>query len=180
MISCAATVGLGLAATYPLELRRNRWWRIIFSIPVVVLIASVFYELSILGYFALWGFAILGFIWMGPMAHFGSVVLQRLLYGDFQRMSGVVADFGGAKALRKHGDLEDALRHTLAELEKEPSHYEGLLLLIGLYHDQREGAKALEAVQRLFGHAQLTQEQRRFVWQLRKELAQEYSAVTVR
>jgi hypothetical protein len=171
VISCLATIAIGMGATQPLELRHNRWWRIALSLPVVLLIVSVFWELAgIRGYFALWGVAILGFIWMGPMAHAATTLLQPILFGDLNRNSGIRAEFAGAKALRQHGDIAEALKLTEEELAKEPLNYEGLLLLAELCHESGHHSKAVKALDLLLTSRALTPAQRRLVSEQRLKL----------
>lgn len=164
-MACAATVAIGAAATHPAELRARRWTRIILSLPIVVLIVSAFCRLDgFRGYFALWGFAILGFLWMEPMAYAATEGVQQIIFGDQSRVtSGVRASFSGARALRRHGDLDEAIRLTEAELEKEPTSYEGLLLLSELFEEAGEHAKAAASVERLIPNNALTAEQQKCV-----------------
>jgi hypothetical protein len=161
--ACAATVAIGLAVTHPLELRAWRWTRIGLSLPIVVLIVSIFCGLEgFRGYFAMWGFALLGFLWMEPMAYAATEGVQHIIFGDDTRASsGVRATFSGARALRRHGDLDEAIRLTEAELEKEPKSYEGLMLLSELFEETGEHGKAAAALEQLIDSGALTAEQRK-------------------
>ena len=163
-LACFATVAAGLAATQHHELRAFRWLKIAVSLPLVVLIASVFDEMSGAGgWFALWPVALLGFIWKSPLAHLASAGVSRLIYGDLNRSTGIRAEFGGPKALLQHGDLEDALRVTLQELEKEPRNYEGGLLLSEIHQAMDQPKLAAKALERLLGSGGLTADQKHTV-----------------
>src|SRR5688500_13810505 len=134
IIACLVTTVLGIAATHPHELREHRWLKIILSFPPVLIISSAGYATSAANaYFAAFSFAILAFIWKSPLAHFFSLVFMRMLTGDLNRPTGIRAEFGAAKSLHKHGDIDDAFLHTRRELEKDPFSYEGLLLLAQLH-----------------------------------------------
>ena len=164
VLVCIGTVLVGIAATHPHELRPHRWLKIILSLPIVVLIASEFYQLSqIGGYFAVFGFAILAFIWKSPLAHLGMLGVHRLIYGDMNRHTGVQPDFFGPKALRKHGDIKEAIQLTERELEKDPLNYEGLLLLSELYQEGHHSGQALRPLTKLLNEAKLSREQREAV-----------------
>lgn len=175
LIACLVTIVLGYLATQPEELRRLRWLKIAFSIPPALVIASASvgldYGNAILAAF---GFAILAFIWKSPIAYAGSLIFVRLLQGDVNRVTtGIRADFGAAKALHKHGDLDDALRHTKAELEKDPSNYEGLIFLAQLYVDLDEPDRALKTLNLLLASPSLTHAQRIAVTASREFLEQQ-------
>lgn len=169
------TILLGLAATRDLELRPFRWLKIALTLPIVLYLTFVFRnELErVTGYFAIFSFAILAVIWKSSMAHFGSLAVGRLIYGDMTRPTGIQADFSGPKALRKHGDLAEAIALAQQELEKEPHSYEGLLLLADLYLEADEQPRALKTMEKLLGNADLTKEQRDLV-QARKEKIEEW------
>lgn len=160
LIACLVAVALGIAATHSKELRQFRWLKLALSMPPVLVIASALSELTAANaYFSAFSFGILGFIWRSPMAHFGAFVFTRLLYGDMNRPTGIRAEFAAAKRLRFHGDLDDALRLTQTELEKDPSNYEGLLLLAQLYIDTDAPERALQTLDLLLAETQLTAEQ---------------------
>lgn len=162
LCTCAATIVLGYAATQPEELRQFRWLKIGLSMPPVLVITSAVIQLgAINAYFSAFSFAILAFIWRSPIAHAGSLVFMRLIQGDVNRVtSGVRAEFGAAKALRKHGDLDDALRQTKAEHEKEPYNYEGLILLAQIYLDLEDIEAARRSLDLVLRRSVLTPEQR--------------------
>ena len=172
-IACVATILAGIAATHPLELRPSRWTRIIASLPIVLLITSVFNQLNaVSGYFALWGFGLLGFLWASPIAHAATSGVHHLIFGEQNRLSsGVHASFSGARALKRHGDLPEAIRLTEAELEKEPLSYEGLMLLSELFEQVGEQQKAIGALQHLLQSGNLTANQRKCVRDRSNELA---------
>lgn len=164
VIACLVTIAAGLAATHPHELRDFRWLKIALSLPIVVLVVSVFQDLGpVRGYFAMFGLGILGFIWKTPIAHFFSFVFMRLIVGDWHRPTGVRAEFGGPKALLKHGDLPDALKLALQELDKEPLSYEGLLLLADIHEAMEQPPKAMAALQQLLNKPGLSADQRSMV-----------------
>jgi hypothetical protein len=170
-LTCGVTLIAGLAATHPDDLRRYRWLRIGLSLPIVVLITSVFFQLDqVRGYFAMWGFGVLGFLWAGPMAHGTSWMVQQLIYGDQKRSTGVQASFAGARALRTHGDLKEAVELTQAELEKEPESYEGLLLLAELREEAGEHHQAARVLDRLLRIKNLSQEQRKCAFDRREKV----------
>jgi hypothetical protein len=164
VVVCVVTVLLGILATHPLELREHRWLKIALSLPIVVLIASVFDQITVVGgYFAMFGIGVLGFIWKSPIAHLYAAGFCRLIYGDMNRNTGIRPNFHGPKALRSHGDLDDAIALTLAELEKDPHNYEGLLLLSELYEQSQGDRAAIPPLHSLLQKARLTNEQRAFI-----------------
>ena len=170
-VACVVTVGLGLAMTQEEELREGRWWKVGLSMPPVLVIASAIHEMNAINaYFGAFSFGTLGFIWKSPIAHYGSLAFLRMLNGDMNRPTGIRAEFGAAKAFHKHGELEEALKHTKRELEKEPHSYEGLLLLAQVYVDLDRPEMALKTLDTLLEHTQLTKEQRTAVTTTRKEL----------
>jgi hypothetical protein len=161
LIGCFFIIAFGIAVTHPEELRGHRWLKIILSIPVVLVIASAVHELNAINaYFSAFSFAVLAFIWRSPIAHFFSLVFMRLLNGDMNRPTGIRAEFGAAKRLHIHGDLDDALKHTRRELEKDPFNYEGLLLLAQIYIDIDEPLNAVKTLNLALCKSTLTPEQR--------------------
>ena len=171
LIACVVTAALGLAATHAEEVREGRWLKLFLSMTPVLVISSAFHELSAINaYFGAFSFAILGFIWKSPIAHYGSLAFLRLLNGDMNRPTGIRAEFGAAKRLHIHGDLDDALKQTKQELEKDPYNYEGLLLLSQLYVDLDTPDRALNALDTLLAHTRLTAEQRTAVTRARQSL----------
>ena len=176
IIVCLVTTILGIAATHPLELRDHRWLKIILSFPPVLMITSAAYETTAVNaYFGAFSFGILGFIWKSPMAHFFSLVFMRLLNGDLNRPTGIRAEFGAAKSLRKHGDIDDAFMHTRRELEKDPFNYEGLLLLAQLHIDVDEPERALEALDLILAKTPLTADQRAIIIATRQSVEESVS-----
>ena len=160
-IGCLATIILGIAATHPEELREHRWLKMLLSIPPVLVVASALSELGpINGFFSAFCIALLAFIWKSPLAHFSSLAFMRLLSGDMNRPTGIRAELGAARSFYKHGELDDALRHTKLELDKEPYHYEGLLLLAQIYIDMDQPERALKTLDRILAKTPLTEEQR--------------------
>ena len=171
LIACVVTAALGLAVTHLEELREGRWWKIILSMPPVLIISSALHEMSAINaYFGAFSFGILGFIWKSPIAHYGSLAFLRLLNGDMNRPTGIRAEFGAAKRLHVHGDLDDALKHTKQELVKDPYNYEGLLLLAQIYIDLDKPDRALATLDTLLARTPLTAEQRTAVTTTRQSL----------
>lgn len=159
-IACLVTIAAGLAATHPEELRPFRWLKIALSLPIVVLVVSVFHELGpIRGYFAMFGIGVLGFIWKSPIAHFLSFGFTRLIVGDWQRPTGVRCELAGPRALFKRGDLPDALRLLLQELDKDPFNYEGLLLLADLHEAMDRPTEAAKPLEKLLNKPGLSADQ---------------------
>ncbi|HTG44490.1 MAG TPA: hypothetical protein VK633_08155 [Verrucomicrobiae bacterium] len=164
---------LGLAITHPEELRSFRWLKIALSFPIVLLLVSVFRELNVLsGFFGLWGIPLLALIWKSPFAHFASLCVGRLITGDLNQPTGIQANFAGAKALRQHRDLQEALHHTRAELEKDPFNYEGLLLLSEIQEELSSLDQSIHPLGKLLTKPGLTAEQRNHVLK-RKGLLEE-------
>lgn len=158
----------GLALTQPEELRRDRWLKILLSIPVVIIITAGFYHLSaITGIFALFFTAVFAFIWKSPFAHFLAIGVSKIIFEGNSR-TGIHADIPGARALARHGDLDQAIAHLEAELEKEPFHYEGLLLLADGYKQRRQPERARKALLKLLKSPDLNADQQMLV---EKELA---------
>ncbi|MGZ8920106.1 MAG: tetratricopeptide repeat protein, partial [Limisphaerales bacterium] len=171
LTGCLVTLILGIAATHPEELREHRWLKMILSMPPVMVIASALAELSpINAYFSAFSIALLAFIWRSPLAHFSSLGFMRLLNGDMNRPTGIRAELGAARSLRKHGELDDALRQTKLELDKEPYHYEGLLLLAQIYMDMDQPDRALKTLDLILARTPLTEEQRVTVTATRREV----------
>jgi hypothetical protein len=167
---CAVATGLGYLATRPEELRELRWLKIVASMPPILIITWASYDLNLVNAcFGTFSFAILAFLWKSPIAYAGSLLFMRMIQGDMNRLTtGVRAEFGAAKALHKHGDLDDALKHTRAELEKEPYSYEGLLLLAQIHIDLDQPERAMKAVDLILERTQLTEDQRKLIQQTRK------------
>ena len=174
LIACVVVVVIGYFATQPEELRDHRRLKIALSIPPVLMITWAAVELNHANaYFGAFSFAILGFIWKSPIAYAGSLLFVKLLQGDVNRVTtGIRAEFGAAKALHKHGDLEDALRQTKAELEKDPFNYEGLLLLAQIYIDLDQPERALKTVDLILERSILTENQREVIARTRQAVEQ--------
>lgn len=172
LIACLVTIALGTLATQPEELREYRWLKVAASMPLVLIISWASTDLNrVNACVAAFSFGALGFIWKAPIAHAGSLLFVRLLHGDMNRTTtGFRAEFGAAKALRKHGDLDDAMRHTRAELEKDPFNYEGLLLLAQLQIDLDQPDRALQTVDLILEKTPLTEDQRRVIVATRKTI----------
>jgi hypothetical protein len=172
VIACLVTAGLGLALTHQHEVREGRWLKLILSVAPVLVIASALHKVNAInGYFAAFSFGILAFIWKSPIAHYGSLAFLRLLNGDMNAPTGIRAEFGAAKRLHVHGDLDDALKHTRQELNKDPYNYEGLLLLAQIHVDLDAPKHALETLDTLLAHTPLTAAQRLAVQKSRQSLA---------
>jgi tetratricopeptide (TPR) repeat protein len=159
-LACASMIVAGLSLTHAEELRRDRWWKIALSIPVVTIITAGFYNLSaISGFFSILFMGVLGFIWKSPFAHFLSLGISKIIFEGNSR-TGIRADISGAKALARHGDLDEAIAHLEAELQKEPFNYEGLLLLADGYKQRGQYERARKALVNLFESPDLTPDQR--------------------
>lgn len=164
LIVCLLTIALGLAATHPLELREYRWLKIALSLPIVLLITSVYQELGAFrGYFAMFGIGVLGFIWKSPIAHCMSGGFMKLILGNWNQPSGIRAEIGGPRALFKHGEYDEALVLTQRELEKDPMNYDGLLLLADIYEALSRPTDAQKALQKLLNKPALTADQRNMI-----------------
>ena len=170
-IGCLVTIILGIAATHPEELREHRWLKLLLSMPPVLVIASALSELGpINGFFSAFGIALLAFIWKSPLAHFFSLAFMRLLNGDMNRPTGIRAELGAARSLHKHGELDEALRQTKLELDKEPYHYEGLLLLAQIYIDMDKPERASKTLDLILARTPLTDEQRAMIRATRQQV----------
>ena len=173
LIACLVVAGLGIAATHLEELRPFRWLKIILSMPPTLMIAASLHDISSINPFlSAFSFGILALIWKTPIAHFGSFLFMRLINADFNRPSGMRAESGAAKRLHEHGDLDDALRLTREELEKDPYNYEGLLLLAQLYIDTDVPERALQTIDLLLANTPLTADQKAAVTATRKSLVE--------
>ena len=161
VLACIATLLAGLALTHPEELRPFRYLKIVLSIVPVLLITSLFHQMDRQsGYFALWSVGFLAIVWKTPLAHYAALGVERLITGDMNRPTGFQADVAGAKSLYRDGDLDDAIRYLSAELEKEPFHCEGLLLLSEMLEKARGPEQGIGPLKKLLARGVLTAEQR--------------------
>src|SRR5436309_11010407 len=135
LLICVVALAAMVALSQPLEVREGRWWRIAVSLPLVWFTAVPFFVGTsfISGVALILSLAFLGFIWSGTLAHFVSGSLVKALQGDGSLSAGHIPDFQYARAKINDGDLAEAIRLTLHELEKDPNNYEGLFLLAQLY-----------------------------------------------
>ena len=170
-LACLATVVTGAALTQPLELREYRWVRIAVSLPIVVLVTSVFWRMGLVnGYFGLVGIAVLAFIWRSPVTHYASVGIAQMIFGTPNAGGKIRADFGKAKALLRHGEVDEAIGQLNGELQKDPLSYEGLLLLTHCYMEKNDLKRALETVNKSLEKSQLSDEQREVVRTIKEEI----------
>ena len=170
-LACLATVVTGAVLTHPLELREYRWIRIVVSLPIVVLVTSVFWRMGIVnGYFGVVGIAMLAFIWRSPVTHYASVGVAQLIFGTPNVGGGIRTDFGGARALLRHGDVDEAIEHLNRELRKDPLSYEGLLLLAQCHMEKSDLKRALGTANKSLAESPLSDEQREIVCTLKQQI----------
>ena len=161
LLVCVAAVAAMIALTQPLEVREGRWWRIAVSLPLIWLTAVPFFVGTsfISGVALILSLAFLGFIWSGTLAHYVSGLLVKALQGDGSVSAGHIPDFQYARIKIKDGDLAEAVRLTLHELEKDPNNYEGLFLLAQLYFETRRPDDALKQIEMILQNPATTPEQ---------------------
>jgi hypothetical protein len=154
---------LGFWATHPEELRQGRFLRILVSLPILLFVTGGFYgQLGFQkGAAAVFALAILAFLWSGVLAYYTAGGVGRVVFGNPNARTGVRADFGIPRAFERRGEFDEAIQHTVYELEKEPMSYEGLCLLSSLYEQVSEMDRSLAAMETLLKSAQLTPEQTR-------------------
>ena len=153
---------LGFWATHPLELRRGRLLRIGLSLPILLFATGGFYNQAGIesGVAAVLSLAILAFIWSGVFAHYAAGGVGHAVFGNPNARTGVRADFGIPRAFERRGENEEAIQHTVYELEKEPMSYEGLSLLTSLYERVNQLDRSLAAAETMLKNDQLTPEQK--------------------
>jgi uncharacterized membrane protein len=158
---CVVALAAMIALTRAPEVREGRKWRIAVSLPLVwVIAAQLFFGLGLVsGIAAILSLTLLGFIWSGTLAHFASDSLVTMLHGEANLSAGHSPDFRYARGKIEDGDLTEAIRLTLHELEKNPANFEGLYLLAQLYFETHRPDKALNQIENILQNPDTTPEQ---------------------
>lgn len=81
------------------------------------------------------------------------------LHSESGEHSGPWADFKYARIAKRDGEWTEAVRLTKIELEKEPEHYEGLLLLATIYAHMGKHDQVVQTLDELLNVSTLTDEQ---------------------
>jgi len=139
--------------TFPVELRRGRWWKISVSLPLVWTVGRAFDPPSS-GVGALLAIACilaLMIIWTPAIANFSG-----LFFSSHRR------DYKNAREKMDAGELEEALRLARSELARDWGHcdFEGLLLVSAILLRTGCPENALGQVERLLDSCVLSEEQR--------------------
>jgi tetratricopeptide (TPR) repeat protein len=165
----ALAVAIFILLTQPIDLRPGRWVRIALSMLPVTFVGQILIGAGLpgtqIGGMALiiWLFAnigVLALLWSGPIASFAAHGVIRLLDPEFHEARLTRADFSSAMKHRNEGEINDALAATRKELEKDPSNYEGLILLAQLYEDLNMPAEALKQVDIILANPNATDAQK--------------------
>src|SRR4051794_21473396 len=110
----AVTVGslmVFLILSHRLEVRENRWFKILVSLPLVLIISSGMSSgLGLVsGIGLILSIAFLGFIWCGNIAWFCSGSLVGFLFRDIRSGTGMRPDFRFAQNHRRDGEMQEAI-----------------------------------------------------------------------
>ena len=146
-------MGVFCALARVVPARADRWIRLTISLP---LLFSVLQPTILAGFFI----AALAFIWCGPIAHLMTGPIMTALYGRGGQSAGPIPDFKFARAKIEDGKLQEAIKLAQWELTKNPTNYEGLILLAAIYQELKQPAKALAQVELIRQSADATDAQR--------------------
>ena len=86
--------------------------------------------------------------------------LVNFLNSEPTRTSGFLPDYRPAKIAARDGDLSQAILFTEEQLEKNPNHYEGLMLLGSLCADAGQPDKAIQMMNRIIANPEATGKQK--------------------
>jgi hypothetical protein len=143
-ISMGLMFAAGMALTHAEEYRRDRWFKIVCSLPFAGAIGAAFANM-IYGFVALFAIVFLAHLWKGNIAS----VFAWLFTEAMTRSSDSIApDFRRAKIEWRDGNTKTALRLAETELNKNRADVEGLIFVAELLTLENELPKAREALQR--------------------------------
>jgi hypothetical protein len=157
-------LGVFWALTRPLELHEHRRLRISASMVLVFILAlSLQAGLGIHLFFNVFLFVFLCFLWAPVLAfHLSNGLCQMLFSGGSQVASGGFRpDYREARSKIEDNQFDEAIKLTQAELEKDPSNYEGRVLLASLFHERKMPVEALIHLEAILNNPEATSEQRR-------------------
>jgi len=116
---------------------------------------------------------LVGFIWLGSFTSLPVEVIKCFAFHKRDPRLYIVLELQNAWSAKKRGDYAEAIRLTKQQLEKDPHHYEGNLLLAELYLDKGQRWPALLAFHRILVSPDLTDEQRAVATYSQKETWQQ-------
>ena len=140
--------------TQPEELRRHRWLRILFSLPLIACALTFFLP------FFIGGIGLLAIIWSDVLGHYTSGWFTDFLHRDISSETGMKPDFRYAKNHRRDGEPQKALAAIQHELGKDPKNFEGLLMLAETHEDLNQPGAALAQLAIILDNPEATEEQK--------------------
>jgi|SRR5581483_11714559 len=149
--------------TRPEELQNRRWTRLAISFflvaagtmlgPLVTIVAMAF----------------MAFLWTDVLSHYAAGGIVNFLHRDISSETGIRADFRYARNHRRDGETDKAITAIERELEKEPTNYEGLMLLAEIYEDLNQPGEALKHLQIIMDNSGATEDQKNYAqWEQEK------------
>lgn len=171
-VAAAITILLGVLLTQPVELREKRWQRIGMTLPFTCWIGNALAlpNAVVRGIYSFFALFLVGFIWRDVFAHYLADQFIQTIAGFSKQARGVDVDLQYVKSAIRFGELERALELLREELEKDPCHYEALLLQATLNSELKRWQAAIDPLKLLLEKGRLTDEQREFVAREKKKL----------
>jgi hypothetical protein len=162
--------GVFFLLTCPLEMRPRRWLRIGLSLIPVTFLSLIFLGeglpdgwvggVALIVWLLING-GVLCLIWLNPLSALAAHGVVKLLDPDFGPSRLTRPDFGLAQSHRRECEMKEAIAATRRELEKDPTNFEGLLLLAHLYQDVNSPRDALEQLEVILKNPQASDDQKK-------------------
>ncbi len=95
---------------------------------------------------SLGAFGLLAITWAGNLAQWAAHHQVNFFYRDLHSITGLRPDFKFAHNHRRDGELDEAIKATKEELQKDPKNFEGLLMLAQMNLDLNKPTEAVEYI----------------------------------
>jgi hypothetical protein len=178
----ALLAGVMLGLSHPVELRPGRRWKMAVSLPMLALAILIMIQgagnpAAAIGQVTTYVFLIgvPGLIWTPNITWFAARIISEVLHGSGRAGGGFRPDFSLARHYLKEGDLEEALKLTDEELDKDPCNFEGMLLLAQICLYRKEPDKAIKALEVIIANPDATDQQKELAVAEKKRLECEFS-----
>jgi tetratricopeptide (TPR) repeat protein len=95
-------------------------------------------------------------------AWFSAKAISAFFFSDARAGAGLRPEFRYARYARREGDLKEAMKLVRQELEKDPTNYEGLLLLAAIHEEMKRPDQAVSALNAILSNPGATEAQKEF------------------
>jgi hypothetical protein len=159
------SLGIFWKLTNPLELRGQRWIKIIPSLLIVFFLGETLRQgigFQMIG--SIFMMVLLTFIWAPTLSHYSSKGFIHFLFSDSDRsiLGGFVPDYHIARSFIQDEKWDEAMKAVENELDKDLNNYEGRRLMASLLLQKNQPDKAIPHLQVILANPHATEEQKQF------------------